>query len=103
MGNSLEDLRDFPEAAQDDAGFELYQVQAGNEPSDWKPMPDIGSGVGEIRIRDRAGIFRVFYVAKFFEVVYVLHCFQKKTQQTASRDIEIGRTRFRLLLKERGR
>ena len=103
IGASRESLRDFPEAVQDDAGFSLYQIQTGRAPDDWRPMPDIGSGAGEIRIRDAAGIFRVFYVAKFIEAVYVLHCFQKKTPQTAARDIEIGRMRFKQLLKERGR
>ena len=66
-------------------------------------MPSVGAGVGEIRVRDAAGAFRLFYVAKFIEAVYVLHCFQKKAQQTASRDIDIGRERFKQLLKERSR
>ena len=65
-------------------------------------MPTIGAGVGEIRIRDKAGIFRVFYVAKFVEAVYLLHCFQKKTQQTDQRDLELGRKRFKELIEERG-
>ena len=65
-------------------------------------MPTIGVGVAEIRLRDEAGIFRVFYVAKFVEAVYVLHCFQKKTQKTDPRDVELGRRRFKQLLEERG-
>jgi phage-related protein len=65
-------------------------------------MPTIGAGVVEIRLRDEAGIFRVFYVAKFVEAVYVLHCFQKKTQKTDPRDVELGRRRVKQLLEERG-
>ncbi len=64
-------------------------------------MPTIGAGVVEIGLRDEAGIFRVFYVAKFVEAVYVLHCFQKKTQKTDPRDVELGRRRFEQLLEER--
>jgi phage-related protein len=65
-------------------------VQQGLEPSDWKPMPTVGSGVREIRIRDETGAFRVMYVTKLDDVVYVLHAFQKKTQQTARRDLDLA-------------
>lgn len=63
-------------------------------------MPSIGAGVYEVRIRVQ-GAFRVFYVAKFAEAVYVLHAFQKKSQQTAPLDLEVGVTRYRALLAER--
>ena len=63
-------------------------------------MPSIGIGVVELRIWDEAGTFRVVYLTKLAEAVYVLHCFQKKTQQTAKRDIELARRRFKELLKE---
>jgi phage-related protein len=65
-------------------------------------MPTIGAGVAEIRLRDEAGIFRVFYVVKFVEAIYVLQCFRKKTQKTDPRDVELGRRRFKQLLEERG-
>src|SRR2546430_5993149 len=80
-GSALEDLRAFPQAARREAGYQLDQVQRGREPDDWKPMNAVGSGVREIRIRDAAGAFRVLYVAKFEDAVYVLHCFQKKAQK----------------------
>lgn len=64
-------------------------------------MKTIGAGVNEIRIRDDAGAFRILYVAKFAEAVYVLHCFQKKTQQTSKPDIQLAQTRYKDLLKER--
>jgi phage-related protein len=53
-GSSLDDLRSFPMSARREAGHQLDQVQQGHEPDDWKPMPRIGSGVQEIRIRDAA-------------------------------------------------
>lgn len=73
-GTALDELRAFPEAARREAGF---QVQNGHEPDDWKPMKAIGPGVREIRIRDAQGAFRVIYVAKFAQAIFVLHCFQK--------------------------
>lgn len=100
VGTSKKDLKSFPDDVIDDAGFELYQVQIGEEPTDWKPMPTIGNGASEIRIRNETGAYRVTYVAKFEEAVFVLHCFQKKTQKTEKRDIELGKTRFNQLVKE---
>ncbi|OBS10960.1 hypothetical protein Thpro_020676 [Acidihalobacter prosperus] len=66
-------------------------------------MPTVGKGVREIRVRDATGAFRVIYVAKLAEAVYVLHCFQKKTQKTAKSDLELAGQRYRDLLKELGR
>ena len=63
MGSSREDLRGFPEAVQDSVGFELYRIQCGLEPKDWKSLTSVGTGVKEIRVRDEAGIFRVIYLS----------------------------------------
>jgi len=101
LGDSHDVLTTFPEDARRDAGFALYMVQIGREPDDWKPMPTIGPGVREIRVRDEAGAFRLIYIAKFLEAVYVLHCFNKKSQQTAAKDIELSRKRLKELLEER--
>lgn len=100
---SLDDLRAFPAAARQEAGYQLDRVQNGLEPNDWKPMTTVGAGVQEIRIRDAAGAFRIIYVAKFVDAVHVLHCFQKKSQQTAQSDIDLAATRYRNLLKELGK
>ena len=89
-GSSLDDLRAFPLAAKREAGHQLDQVQNGQEPDDWKPMNTVGQGVKEIRIRDAAGAFRVIYVAKFADAVYVLHCFQKKTGKTSKADLDLA-------------
>jgi len=102
-GSSLDDLRTFPILARREAGHQLDQVQHGLEPDDWKPMPTIGPGVREIRIRDANGAFRIVYVAKFADAVYVLHCFQKKTQKTSKPDLSLAESRYRDLLKELGK
>ena len=78
-----------------EAGYQLSEVQLGNEPDDWKPMKAVGAGVREIRIREAAGAFRVIYLATLPDRVLVLHAFQKKTQQTAQRDIELAARRLR--------
>jgi phage-related protein len=100
LGSSLDDLRTFPSAARREAGHQLDQVQRGLEPDDWKPMSTVGRGVREIRIRDAAGAFRVIYVAKLADIIYVLHCFQKKSEKTAKVDIDLAAKRYRDLLKE---
>ncbi len=94
IGSSRHELRDFPDEARRKAGFELRALQQGDEPSDFKSMPTIGRGVYEIRIQT-GDAFRVFYLSKFDEGVYVLHAFQKKTQKTSKQDIAIGRQRFK--------
>ena len=99
-GTSLDDLRDFPQSAMREAGYQIDRVQNGLAPDDVKPMSTIGAGVMELRVWDEAGTFRVVYVAKFEDAVYVLHCFQKKTQQTAQRDIELASKRYKALVKE---
>jgi phage-related protein len=76
---------------------ELYQVQRGREPGDWKPMPSIGAGVREIRIRDAAGACRVIYITTFADAIHVLHAFAKKTRKTARHDLELAAARLRQL------
>lgn len=102
-GSALDELREFPIAAKREAGYQLDQVQRGHEPDDWKPMSTVGAGVQEIRIRDVSGAFRVIYVAKFADAVYVLHCFQKKTAKTNPLDVDLASQRYRQLLKELSR
>ncbi len=101
MGSSLADLSAQPAEARRLLGFELREVQQGRAPSDWKPMPSVGAGVVEIRVRAADGAFRVFYVAKFAEAIYVLHAFQKKTQKTSALDLELARSRYALVRRQR--
>jgi len=97
LGDSRERIRAFPERSRWQVGFELRRVQLGMDPSDWKPMRNVGQGVREIRVRDTRGAFRVLYIATLFDAVYVLHAFQKKTQATAQRDLDMAVLRLRLL------
>lgn len=102
LGSALHDLRAFLEAPRREVGYQLDKVQKGLDPSDWKPMQTIGKGAYEIRVRDETGAYRVLYVTKFAEAIYVLHCFQKKTQKTEKLDLGIAAKRYGDLMKERG-
>lgn len=102
LGSSRADIRVFPDAPRQIAGHELFQVQRGLSPSDWKPFGTVGAGVIELRVRV-GGAFRVLYIAKFPEAVYVLHAFEKKSRRTRQTDIELARTRFRDLERWRKR
>jgi phage-related protein len=99
LGDSLIELKGFSEDARRQAGRQLDLVQQSKEPVDWKPMTSIGSGVREIRVRDVHGAYRVIYIAKLADKVYVLHCFQKKTQATSQADIRLAKRRLNELLR----
>ena len=100
LGDSLDRLREFPTDAKQDAGYQLDRVQHGLQPDDFKPMPSIGKGVEEIRVRDDTGAYRVIYTARLADAIYVLHAFQKKTQATSKRDIDLAKQRFALLSRK---
>lgn len=100
LGDSLKDVRQFSEIGRYRCGVELRRVQCGEMPTDWKPVITIGPGVAEIRIHAE-NAYRIIYVAKFEEAVYVLHSFIKKTQQTSKQDIELASKRYRELQRER--
>jgi phage-related protein len=97
LGDSLKCIRDFPEDARHDVGYQLDKVQRGDQPQDFKPMPGIGKGVEEIRVSEPSGAYRVIYVARHAGAVYVLHAFQKKTQATPKKDLELAKQRFKTL------
>jgi phage-related protein len=101
LGDSLKCLREFPDDAKQDAGYQLDLIQRGGQADDFKPMASVGKGVEEIRIRDDSGAYRVVYTARRAEAVYVLHCFQKKTQATSKRDIDVAKERFAELIRGR--
>ena len=101
VGSSYDDLLAFPKGPRKEAGFQLGKVQAGLEPTDWKPFDEVGAGTREVRIADAKGIFRVMYVARFEEAVYVLHCFQKKTQTTSKQDKNTATARYRAVASTR--
>ena len=100
LGDSLEAMAAFPADARRIGGFQLWLVQRGQEPRDWKPMPSVGLGVNEIRIH--TGVeHRVVYIAKFQEAVYVLHAFEKRTRRTPKDAIDLARNRLRELVAGR--
>jgi len=98
-GSSLSDLREFPAEARRAAGFELWQVQCGLMPSDFKPLLGVGPGAYEIRVHVE-GEWRVIYVAKFSDSIYVLHAFQKKTRKTRKEDLELAHRRYRQIKEQ---
>ncbi|NEQ12270.1 MAG: type II toxin-antitoxin system RelE/ParE family toxin [Moorea sp. SIO4E2] len=100
IGSSRQDIRKFSDEARRKAGFQLRALQRGQMPTDFKPMPTIGQGVEEIRIRTE-GAYRIFYVAGFEEAVYVLHGFEKKTQKTSQKDLKIGEQRYQQVIELR--
>lgn len=100
IGSSKQDIANFSTETRRKAGFQLRSVQKGQSPSDFKPMSAVGQGVEEIRIRTE-NAYRVFYVARFSEAIYVLHAFQKKTQKTSKQDINIGQQRYKQLIEYR--
>jgi phage-related protein len=100
VGRSKDELLTFSDDARRRAGFELWTLQQGESPSDFKPMNSVGKGVEEIRIRvDDA--YRIFYIARFDEAIYVLHAFQKTSQKTAQTNIQLGQQRYKQLLNYR--
>jgi len=72
-------------------------VQVGREPSDFKPLPTVGAGAYELRVKDESGAFRVVYVAKFQDAIYVLHAFQKRSRKTSRTDLEIASMRYTMI------
>lgn len=100
LGSSRDDIRAFPDDARRLAGFQLRRLQQGLEPNDWRAMPMIGSGVEEIRIHTTRE-YRVVYIAKFAEAVYVVHAFEKRSRKTPNRDLDLARQRLQQFLHQR--
>lgn len=101
VGDALAELRAFPQAARHDAGYQLHCVQTGMQPANFKPMPSIGQGVEELRVRNATGAYRVIYTARLADAVYILHAFQKKTHRAAPANIELARQRFKQMMRAR--
>jgi phage-related protein len=102
IGDSLDRVRAFAGDARKKIGFELWEIQQGNSPSDWKPMHPVGAGVRELRVRSEKA-YRIIYAATLPEAVYVLHAFEKQSRKAPKPDIELARNRFRILIQERAR
>ena len=100
QSDSLKALQSFPAKVRHDVGVELMRIQSGLDPIDWKPMPSIGQGVREIRVQYR-GQYRVFYIAKFDEAIYVRSAFINKTQRTPKSEIDLAKQRLREVKRSR--
>ena len=94
VGTSLKYLFSFPEEVKREAGYQLHRVQNGLDPENWKPFQAVGVGTREIRISEDGNTFRVMYVTKFSDKIYVLHSFHKKSRKTNTQDINIAKTRY---------
>ena len=97
LGQSRKIVQSFVKAVRAQIGYQLYRVQQGLMPTDYKSMVSIGTGVLEIRLH-RPHEHRVIYVAKLKNKVYILHAFEKKTQKTSLRDIETAKRNYQELM-----
>lgn len=100
LGNTHQIIKNYPDNAKQEIGYNLDKIQRGLDPTDWRPMASIGSGTKEIRIH-LENEYRVLYLAKFQEAIYILHTFTKKTQQTSKKDIELAKQRYKEILEMR--
>jgi phage-related protein len=100
----LDEVRTWPKEVTEEVGRQLNKVEYGGQPIDFKPMSSIGSGVFEIRHSDDGEQYRLIYVAKFKEAIYVLHVItKKKTRKTAQHDIDLAKERYNELVQRRKR
>jgi len=93
-GDSREVLQAFPEEVRQNLGFQLWQLQQGERPGDYRPLPSIGTGVFELRDQDERAWYRVVYLSRINDVIYVLHCFEKKSREMTRK--EFGKAKQRL-------
>jgi phage-related protein len=94
-GDSREVLQSFPEDVRQNFGFELWQLQQGERPSNYRPLPSIGTGVFELRDQDERAWYRVVYLSRINDMIYVLHCFEKKSREMPRRDFEKAKQRLK--------
>ncbi len=94
-GDSREVLQGFPEGVKQNLGFQLWQLQQGERPSDYRPLPSVGPGVFELRDQDERAWYRVIYLSRISDVIYVLHCFEKKSREMPRKDFEKARQRLK--------
>lgn len=99
LGTSLADLQCFPEDARRESGYQLFLVQQGRQPRDFKPIKMVGPGAFEIRIFQRGRAYRIVYCAALEEAVYVLHAFEKKERRTGKRDLQAARRRYKEMIR----
>jgi len=94
-GDSRKVLLSFPDDARQNFGFALWQLQQGERPSDYRPLPSIGTGVFELRDQDERAWYRLVYLSRTSDVIYVLHCFEKKSREMPRKDFEKAKQRLK--------
>lgn len=102
LGDSLEQVRDFPEEARKEIGMTLYEAQAGGKAPSAKPFKGVGSGVFEIAVRFNKDAYRVVYAVQIGAKMYVLHAFQKKSKHgiaTPKQDVDLIKQRYQRALE----
>lgn len=94
-GDSRDVLQEFPNGVRQNFGFELWQLQQGERPKHCRPLPSVGTGVFELRDQDERAWYRVIYLSRIKDVIYVLHCFEKKSRAMPRGDFEKARQRLK--------
>jgi phage-related protein len=94
-GDSLDVLRSFPKAIRAEFGADIFRLQRGQRPLDFKPMKSVGLGVFELRQRDDRGWYRIIYLSRVGDTIYMLHSFVKKSAKTSSNDLKIAEGRLK--------
>jgi phage-related protein len=97
VGSSRDDLRGFPKDVRNDMAYQIYRVQSGLDPNDWRPMATVGSGVRELRVRGSDREYRGMYITNIGDAVYVLHVFIKGSQKTPKKELEIAKKRLGII------
>jgi phage-related protein len=97
-GDSREVLQSFPDDVRQNIGFQLWQLQQGEKPTDYRPLPSVGAGVFELRDQDQRAWYRVVYLSRIDDVIYVLHCFEKKSREMPRRDFARAKQRFKAVM-----
>lgn len=99
VGSTRDDIRKFPEEARQDIGYALFEAQNGQKSESAKPLKGFGgAGVLEIVENFSGDTYRAVYTVKFADIVYVLHCFQKKSKhgiKTPQHDIDLIKRRLK--------
>jgi phage-related protein len=94
-GDSKEVISSFPDKAKQNLGFDLRLLQQGEQPTNYRPMSSIGQGVFELRDDDERAWYRVIYLSRVRDVIHVLHCFEKRSRQTPTKEINIAQQRLK--------
>jgi phage-related protein len=94
-GDSREVLQTFPEHVRQNLGFQLWRLQQGERPSDYRPLSSIGTGVFELRDQDERAWYRVVFLSRINDVIYVLHSFEKKSREIPRKDFEKAKQRLK--------